>query len=98
MMRDLSKLNYTGKGTTYKTLRGWLPEGYRVLNKKQSRKYQHAKRKLNVRETPWLDKVTDTMSYRPIAVQLHRQERILNRVQNLEFETLMKRAGYQYKR
>jgi hypothetical protein len=97
VLRDLSKMDYTGK-KPYDDLRGVLPEGFRVLNKKQREMFKKAKRKFGIKENTTLNAFDRVPDFKPVAVQLHRNEQILNRVQSARYEAIMKQAGYPYKK
>ena len=97
-MQDLSKLTYTGKGTPYNQLRGTLPAGYRILNKKQTKRYYPAQKKVGIREKAMPNCYRKDVNMNKVNVQLHRQERILNRCKDLEYRTIMTKAGYNYKK
>ena len=84
---SLSSLNYTGK-MPYNKLRGTLPTGFRILSKKQNAAYNRAKAKLR----------QEQKAKERVAVQLHRNERVLDFVENAQYKAVMKKAKMKYKK
>ncbi len=90
-------MDYTGK-QPYSALRGMLPDGYRILNKKQTAAFKRAQkrtectfRRINGADHPGRDG-------RQIPVQLHRNEQVLNNAESRVYEGIMRRAGAPFKK
>lgn len=102
-VRDLRKLDYTGR-RAYHKLRGVLPEGFRVINKRQTKRFKQAQRVISRRAGAKHKCVFrrvdsgDQKGGHPILVQLHRNEQVLNPIESRMYEHTMQRAGYPYKR
>ena len=94
-LRSLHRLDYTGK-QAYSSLRGLLPEGYRILNKKQTAAFKRAQKRTEC--TFRRINGGDHASGRQIPVQLHRNEQVLNNAESTQYERIMKKAGAPYKR
>ena len=84
-LQKLDSLHLT-KHIPYYHLRGTLPTGFRILNKKQIKQFNLAKDKLNKRKTV------------RVGVQLHHNERVLDKAQNTAYKAIMKAAHMHYKR
>ena len=69
-------------------LRGTLPTGFRILNKKQNAAYNRAKAKLR----------QEQKAKENIRVQLHKNERVLDFVENTQYKAVMKKAKMKYKK
>ncbi len=97
-LRSLHKLDYTGK-QPYSALRGMLPEGYRILNKKQTAAFKRAQKRTECtfRRINGADHASGRL-HPGVAVQLHRNEQVLNNAESRVYEGIMRRAGAPFKK
>ena len=90
-------MKYTKK-TPYNDLKGYLPTGYHVLNKKQEKRYKKAIEKKNQNYDSTFIKTCKKPIKSLVPVQIHRNERILNLCEVKKYYNTMKSLNWNYKK
>ena len=88
---------YTGKKPYYK-LNGLLEVDSQVLNKKQLKMFNRAKRKVGTSNRKLFSHLKDEPNKGYALVQLHRNEMVLKPEERKRYAQLMKAVNYPYKK
>ena len=89
-------VRYTGK-KPYNKLKGYLEVDSQVLNKKQIKMFDRAKKKVGTTDKKLFSNLKDEPNKGYALVQLHRNEKVLKPEERKRYVELMRRVNYPYK-